>query len=187
VDLITSESIDPLIREFKRRGIDYRGVLYAGLMLTKQGPKIVEFNIRFGDPETQVVVPRVKNDLAQMLFEVASGKLETEPEFIAEAMVTVVLAAEGYPVSPRTGAVIRGAEDIDLDGVQIFHAGTKRAASGELVVGGGRVLNVTAKGRDLAAARKLAYESISGIYFENMQYRMDIALSASEVKDTYCG
>ncbi len=187
VDLIMSESVDPLIRELKRRGIDYRGILYAGLMLTKQGPKIVEFNIRFGDPETQVVVPRVKNDLAQILFEVASGKLETEPEFIAEATVTVVLAAEGYPISPRTGAVIKGAEGIELDGVQIFHAGTKRADSGELVVGGGRVLNVTAKGRDLAAARKLAYESISGISFENMQYRMDIALSASEVKDTYCG
>ncbi len=182
VDQIMREAIDPLIEEFKRRGIDYRGILYAGLMLTSMGPKVVEFNIRFGDPETQVVVPRVKNDLAQILMEVASGELRTEPEFISEAMVTVVMAAEGYPLSPKMGAVIIGAEDFKRDGVQIFHAGTKRAESGALVVSGGRVLNVTAKGRDIEAARRLAYDSLSQIAFDNMQYRKDIALRASQLE-----
>ncbi|MDA8080019.1 MAG: phosphoribosylamine--glycine ligase [Actinomycetota bacterium] len=181
VDQILSESVDPLIKEFNKRGIDYRGVLYAGLMLTKDGPKIVEFNIRFGDPETQVVIPRVKNDLAQLLFELASGDLKTEPEFISESMVTVVIAAEGYPLSPRVGAVITGAEDVMGDGVQVFHAGTRRSSSGDLVVGGGRVLNVTAKGKDLKSARGLAYESVSLVSFEKMQYRRDIALNASEL------
>lgn len=168
-----------MIAEFNRRGIDYRGILYAGLMLTKDGPKIVEFNIRFGDPETQVVVPRVKNDLAQILFEAASGRIETEPEFIPEAMVTVVLAAEGYPLSPRTGAVIEGADRPLPKGVQLFHAGTKRSDTGELVVGGGRVLNISAKGADLSEARARAYSALSLVSFKNMQYRKDIALRAS--------
>lgn len=179
VDRILNESIHPLIAEFNRRGIDYRGILYAGLMLTKDGPKIVEFNIRFGDPETQVVVPRVKNDLAQILFEAASGRIETEPEFIPEAMVTVVLAAEGYPLSPRTGAVIEGADRPLPKGVQLFHAGTKRSDTGELVVGGGRVLNISAKGADLSEARARAYSALSLVSFKNMQYRKDIALRAS--------
>lgn len=184
VERIMKDSIEPLIAEFKRREIDYRGILYAGLMLTEDGPRIVEFNIRFGDPETQAVVPRVSNDLASILLEVASGELQTEPEFFSEAVVTVVLAAEGYPVFPRTGAVISGAEDFQPEGVQIFHAGTKRADSGELVVGGGRVLNVTARGRDIRHARQLAYDSIERVSFEKMQYRSDIALQASMLEST---
>ena len=182
VEKILKESVDPLIAEFRNRGIDYRGILYAGLMLTKAGPRVVEFNIRFGDPEAQVVVPRVKNDLAQILFEAASGEITTMPEFIPDSMVTVVLAAEGYPLAPNAGAVITGAEGEMPDGVQLFHAGTKRSPSGELCVSGGRVLNVTARGSDLKAARALAYESLSAVSFEKMQYRRDIALSASEGK-----
>lgn len=183
VSQILRDSVEPLIAEFRNRGIDYRGVLYAGLMLTINGPRIVEFNIRFGDPETQVVVPRIKNDLARILFEVASGEIRTRPEFISEAMVTVVLAADGYPLAPKSGAVITGAEDPLPDGVQVFHAGTRRSNSGELLVSGGRVLNVTAKGRDLKAARALAYRSLAAISFEKMQYRLDIALSACEQND----
>lgn len=183
VDRILEESVSPLIREFNRRGIDYRGVLYAGLMLTSSGPKVIEFNIRFGDPETQVVVPRVKNDLAQMLYEVATGDLKTRPEFGDEAAVTVVLAAQGYPLKPCYGAVIEGTEDQLDQRVRLYHAGTKRNESGELVVGGGRVLNVTAQGTNLASARSLAYRSLSRITFENMQYRRDIALQACEAEN----
>lgn len=183
VDRIITDAVDPLIAEFKRRGIDYRGILYAGLMLTSAGPKIIEFNIRFGDPETQVVVPRIKNDLAQMLHEVAAGDLRTRPEFKDEATVTVVLAAQGYPLAPCYGAVITGAEDSFDDGVRIFHAGTTRNEMGELVVGGGRVLNVTAQSANLESARTLAYRSLSRITFEKMQYRQDIALLASEAEN----
>lgn len=180
IEQIMNESIDPLIKEFIRRGIDYRGILYAGLMLTKGGPKVVEFNIRFGDPETQVVVPRIQNDLAQLLYEVAQGELKTKPEVIDEAVVTVVLAAEGYPERPISGAQISiDSENLD-SAVRIFHAGTRSLGSGELVVSGGRVLNVTASGKNLKAARELAYKTISSVRFENMQYRSDIALRASE-------
>lgn len=179
VDQIISVSITPLIEEFQKEGIDYRGILYAGIMLTQDGPKIVEFNIRFGDPETQVVVPRVKNDLGQILYEVASGNLTTRPEFLPSAFVTVVLAAEGYPIAPRYGAVITGAEDLDFEDVRVFHAGTKRSDNGELLVGGGRVLNVTASGEDIKTARNTAYQALGSISFEGMQFRKDIALQAS--------
>lgn len=175
---IMEESVDPLIAEFLRRGIDYRGILYAGLMITETGPKIVEFNIRFGDPETQVVVPRIKNDLAQMLLEVAQGNLVTKPEVVDDAVVTVVLAAEGYPTNPQYGATI-SIQNEQLDGnVRIFHAGTKVSRSGDLLVSGGRVIDVTAIGPSLNAARELAYQSIPNVNFNNMQFRSDIALRA---------
>lgn len=184
IDEIMKSSINPLITEFIRRGIDYRGILYAGLMMTSRGPKVIEFNIRFGDPEAQVVVPRIKNDLAQLLFEVANGKLMSEPEFVDESMVTVVLAAEGYPGRPAYGAVIEGAE-VAPKGVCFFHAGTSRDTRGELVVSGGRVLSVSARGEDLRHAREHAYDALKLISFEKMQYRSDIALRASEHHGAY--
>lgn len=183
IDQIMEESINPLIAEFVRRGIDYRGILYAGLMITETGPKVVEFNIRFGDPETQVVVPRIKNDLAQMLYEVAQGDLVTKPEVIDDAVVTIVLAAEGYPTNPQYGAVI-SIQNAQLDrNVRIFHAGTKVSPSGHLIVGGGRVINVTAIASSLKAARELAYKSIPSVNFNNMQFRSDIALRACSSND----
>ena len=125
VDALVAEAVAPLVEALRARGIDYRGVLYAGLMLTPTGPKVLEFNVRFGDPETQVVVPRFEGDLAALLAEVAAGALVTTPRFAPDPAVCVVLASEGYPESPRTGDPIAGLDEAGaLPGVTVFHAGT---------------------------------------------------------------
>src|SRR5204862_6420161 len=134
--------------------IDYRGVLYAGLMLTPDGPKVLEYNVRFGDPEAEVVLPRLDSDLAALLAEAATGALQSAPSFTNDACVTVVLAAEGYPSSPRTGDVIEGIDEASaLPGVTVFCAGVGQDAAGHLVTAGGRVLDVTATGATIAEAR----------------------------------
>src|SRR5436190_9438768 len=177
VDEVMAKAIEPTIAALRARGVDYRGVLYAGLMLTIEGPKIVEYNIRFGDPEAQAVLPRYAGDLAQLLAEAADGRLRSEPTFVDAAAVCIALAAPGYPTAVRTGDLITGIDDAAaLDGVTILHAGTARNDAGELVTGGGRVLNVVATAPTLSAARNLAYRAADLIHWDGIHYRKDIAL-----------
>ncbi len=173
---VLERAVEPTLAALRARGVDYRGVLYAGIMLTADGPKVLEYNVRFGDPEAQVVFPRYAGDLAALLAEAAAGHLVTEPQFDDRAAVTVVLAAEGYPRNPRTGDVIEGLDKADaLPGVSVFRAGVARDAAGRLVTAGGRVLNVTGMGTDVTAARATAYDAVSAISWPGMQYRTDIA------------
>ena len=160
----------------RAEGIDYRGVLYAGLMLTPEGPKMLEYNCRFGDPETQVVVPRLQTDLAALLHEAATGHLVSEPRFVADAAVTVVCASEGYPRAPRTGDVIEGlAVARHVEGVTVFCAGVALDDDHRLVTAGGRVLDVTGMGPNLATARQLAYQAVACLHWPGMHVRTDIA------------
>lgn len=155
---------------------DYRGCLYGGFMLTPEGPKVLEFNARFGDPETQVVLPRLKTDLVDIMMAVADGKPEdVHLEWSDEWAVSVVLASGGYPGSYEKGKVILGIDDAEaLEGVQVFHAGTAFNPDGELITAGGRVLNVVALGDTFEQARERAYEACDLIKFEGMQFRSDI-------------
>jgi phosphoribosylamine---glycine ligase len=165
----------PTVAEMRRRGTPFAGLLYVGLALTAQGPRVVEFNARFGDPESQVVLALLATPLGGLLHAAATGRLGTQPplEWRPGAAVTVVLAAANYPGAPRTGDVIIGA---DRPGV--LHAGTRRDAGGRLVSAGGRVLSVTATGPTLAAAREAAYALVDGIELPGGQYRSDIGLRA---------
>jgi phosphoribosylamine--glycine ligase len=172
---IMDAAVAPTLAELARRGIEYRGVLYAGLMLTPAGPKIIEYNVRFGDPECQVVVPRLASDLATHLLEAATGRLVTPVRFRDDACVTVVLAAEGYPTAPRTGDVIAGLDAAAaLDDVIVFHAGTARAGE-HLVTAGGRVLDVTALGATIEEARARAYAAADLVTWPGRSLRSDIA------------
>lgn len=161
-------------------GLDYRGTLYGGFMLTPAGPKVVEFNARFGDPETQVVLPRLESDLVDIMLAVAQGRPEDiELSWSDTWAVCVVLASEGYPGPYEKGKVILGIEEAEaIDGVMVFHAGTKRNADGELVTNGGRVLNVVALGDTFEQARERAYEACDLINFEGKQLRSDIGRKA---------
>lgn len=175
VDEVMVDAVEPTLAALADRGIEYRGVLYAGLMLTPEGTKVLEYNIRFGDPETQVVIPRLESDLAVHCAEAATGRLTTPVLFTDDACVTVVVACDGYPVAPRTGDTISGLEvAAALDGVQIFHAGT--VADGDVVrTAGGRVLSVTAVAPTVDQARDRAYQAVELISWPGMQYRHDIA------------
>ncbi len=176
---IMSDFVEPTLAELQRRGIDYRGALFAGLMLTPTGPKMLEYNVRFGDPETQVVLPRIDSDLVQLLSEAASGNIETEPSFSHDALITVVCASEGYPASARTGDVIAGIDEARaLDGVEVYLAGVKRNDADELITGGGRVLNVVGRGATIAEAVERAYAGVAEISWPGMQHRTDIAHQA---------
>jgi phosphoribosylamine---glycine ligase len=161
----------------------YRGVLFAGLMLTHEGPKVLEFNCRFGDPETQVLLPRMPYRVGTLLHACAGGRLAFEAGhagFDEGAAVTVVIASEGYPGRYETGAPIDGVEDAEaLEGVTVFHSGTGRDAAGRLVTAGGRVVSVTGAGASLAEARDRAYRGAERIRFEGMHYRTDIAADAA--------
>ena len=179
VDTIMTTCIEPTLAELTRRGIDYRGTLFAGLMLTANGPKMLEYNVRFGDPETQVILPRVESDLCQLLAEAAAGKIETTPTFSDDAVVTVVCASEGYPASARTGDVIEGLDAARaLEGVSVYTAGVKADDAGALVTGGGRVLNVVGRGATVADAIDRAYAGVAEISWPGMQHRSDIAHQA---------
>jgi len=183
VDQLVEEAVAPLVAALVRRGIDYRGVLYAGLMLTPDGPKVLEFNVRFGDPETQVVLPRLDGDLAGLLAEVAAGALRTRPRFTGEAAVCVVMASEGYPESPRTGDAVEGLVDAArVEGVTVFHAGTAVPAGdarGGVVTAGGRVLGVTGLAPTLEQARARAYRGVEAISWPGAHVRTDIAREAA--------
>ncbi|HVE46043.1 MAG TPA: phosphoribosylamine--glycine ligase [Acidimicrobiales bacterium] len=168
--------IDRTLAELRRREIEYRGVLYAGLMLTPDGVKVLEYNVRFGDPEAQVVLPRYRGDLAGLLAEAAAGRLRSEPAAVDDACVCVVLAAAGYPAAPRSGDVVSGVEEArEVEGTLVFEAGVSRDGDGNLVTTAGRVLDVCALGETVAEARRRAYEAAGCIKFAGMQYRSDIA------------
>jgi phosphoribosylamine--glycine ligase len=171
----------PVLDELARRGTPFHGVLYAGLMMTADGPKVLEFNVRFGDPETQAILPRLRSDLLALLERatVAGGLEGVELDWAPESAVTVVLASAGYPQSSSSGDVISGLDSIP-DGVYVTHAGTARSASGEPVTAGGRVLNVTGLGADLADARSAAYAAAEMIDFAGKQMRRDIAMKVAQ-------
>ncbi|QSB14659.1 phosphoribosylamine--glycine ligase [Natronosporangium hydrolyticum] len=175
VEEVMTSVVRPTLAELARRGTPYTGVLYVGLALTAAGPRVVEFNCRFGDPETQVVLALLETPLAGLLYAAATGRLAEHPplRWRSGAAVTVVLAAAGYPASPTTGDVIEGA---DRPGV--LHAGTRSADDGSLVTAGGRVLCATATGADLAGARDAAYQLVGQVSFAGAQHRGDIALAA---------
>lgn len=166
---------------------DYRGCLYGGFMLTPEGPKVLEFNARFGDPETQVVLPRLEGDLVNVMLAVAEGRPEDIVlSWSGKWAVSVVLASEGYPGSYEKGKVILGLEEAqDLDGVIVFHAGTALNPDGELITAGGRVLNVVALGDTFEEARNRAYEACELIKFEGVQYRSDIGRRALQGRSAW--
>jgi phosphoribosylamine---glycine ligase len=169
----------PVVDELRRRGTPFHGVLYAGLMLTAAGPKVLEYNCRFGDPETQAVLPRLRSDLLELLEAAATpgGLTDAEPDWSPDWAVTVVLASRGYPGSSSKGDVISGLDEVE--GAEVFHAGTA-TEDGRIVTAGGRVLGVTALGATPGEARDRAYEAADRIRFEGRQMRGDIALRAVE-------
>jgi phosphoribosylamine---glycine ligase len=181
VDDVVDRFVEPTLAELRRRGIDYRGTLYAGLMLTPDGPKLLEYNVRFGDPEAQVVLPRLDDDLADLLAAAAAGDLGgRSPRFVDDAAVCVVLATPGYPEDPRSGALIEGIDEAcAVPGVEVFHAGVARLEDGPLITAGGRVLDVVGFGATIADARKTAYEAARRITWPGIQYRSDIAEEAA--------
>jgi phosphoribosylamine--glycine ligase len=181
VDELAAAVHQPVVDLMRERGSPFHGVLYAGLMLTADGPKVLEFNVRFGDPETQAVLPRLRSDLLDVLLRatrpggLAGMRLEWDPRWA----VTLVLASAGYPESSSQGDVISGLGDVPA-GVEVTHAGTARGPGGEVVTAGGRVLNVTALGDGPAAARDAAYAAADMVRFEGRQLRRDIAARAVE-------
>ena len=177
--------IGPAIQELARRGTPYRGLLYAGLSLTAAGVRVVEFNARFGDPETQVVLDRLASPLAGLLAAAASGSLaDLGPlRWASGAAVTVVIAAEGYPAAPVTGDIIDGVDEAErVAGAHVLHAGTAIDAAGRLVSAGGRVLDVVGTGPDLATARDVAYQAAAAIGMRGGWYRRDIAEAAAQAR-----
>ncbi len=170
----------PVLDELAARGIAFHGVLYAGLMLTSDGPKVLEFNVRFGDPETQAILPRLRSDLLDLLEAATTrgGLAGVELQWAPETAVTVVLASRGYPEGASTGDVITGLDEVS-DDVYVTHAGTARDGDGAVVTAGGRVLSVTALGADAPAARRTAYAAADVIAFDGKQLRRDIARPAA--------
>jgi phosphoribosylamine--glycine ligase len=182
LDEIARTVHQPVVDELRHRGTPFHGILYAGLMLTDEGPRVLEFNARFGDPETQAVLPRLRSDLLDLLQRAATpeGLRGAELEWDPRWAVTVVLASAGYPAGASSGDRIVGLEQAAATGAEVMHAGTARAADGAIVTAGGRVLNVTGLGGGPGAARDAAYAAADLITFEGRQLRRDIALRAVE-------
>jgi phosphoribosylamine--glycine ligase len=181
---LVAEIHQPVLDELARRGAPFRGVLYAGLMMTAAGPRVLEFNVRFGDPETQAILPRLRSDLLHLFDQVSAGSLDgVELEWAPDTAVTVVLASRGYPETSSSGDVISGLDAVP-NGVYVTHAGTARAPDGAIVTAGGRVLSVTARGSDAATARERAYAAADMIEFPGKQLRRDIALRVAELERT---
>ncbi|MGW7289030.1 phosphoribosylamine--glycine ligase [Streptomyces sp. NPDC054847] len=186
VDEVMASVLQPTVDELRRRGTPFSGLLYAGLAITSRGVRVIEFNARFGDPETQVVLARLKTPLARVLLHAAKGTLDTEPPLTwrDDAAVTVVVASHNYPGTPRTGDPIEGLDAVaaeDAPHAYVLHAGTKR--DGDAVVSaGGRVLSVTATGKDLTEARERAYRAVGRIRLDGSQHRTDIARKAAEAR-----
>jgi phosphoribosylamine--glycine ligase len=179
VEQVMRETVEPTLAEMRKRGIPFAGLLYVGLALTPDGPKVIEFNARFGDPETQVVLALLETPLAGLLHAAATGALADQPplRWRSGAAVTVVVASNNYPGTPRTGDVIEGGEQPG-----VIHAGTARRADGALISAGGRVLSATATGPDLDSAREAAYALVDGITLDGSHHRKDIALRAAQGK-----
>jgi phosphoribosylamine--glycine ligase len=175
IELAQHTVLEPTVRALAKEGKPYKGVLYAGLMMTDDGMKVLEFNARLGDPETQVILPRLKTDLVEILMSVVEGTLhKTKVEWYDEACVGVVLASAGYPGGYKKGFPITGWEKLDKD-IVVFHAGTKAGADGLPHTDGGRVLTVVGKGRTLAEARSKVYSNVPRLHFEGCRFRSDIA------------
>ena len=178
---VLEEILKPTIRGLRSEGREYKGVLYAGLILTKEGPKVLEFNARFGDPETQVILPRLKTDLIDILNAVIDGSLhKINIEWEDNAAVCVVVASGGYPGKYQKGKVINGLERLEkMKDIIVFHAGTKlQLQDNKIITSGGRVLGITAWDDTISKAKEKAYEGVEKIYFEDMYYRKDIAVKA---------
>ena len=176
---IQRDVTEAAVRAMLAEGRQYRGVLYPGLMVTADGPTVLEFNCRFGDPEAQVLLPRLQSDLLEVLWAVANSRLdEVQPHWSEDACVAVVLSSGGYPGPYETGFPIEGLADLDPD-VHAFQAGTARRDDGTLVTAGGRVLTVAATGRTLAEAREKAYRNVGRVRFQGMHYRRDIGAAQS--------
>ena len=182
VELVTRDIAEPVIRQLDAEGTPFIGLLYAGLILTDDGVKVIEFNARFGDPETQVVLPRLVDPLSELLLAAASGHLEDLPlpAFANDVAVTVVLASEGYPASPITGRALTNLREAEsIDGVHLAHAATAETDGG-LVATGGRVLNVVGVATTFVEARDRAYRALGAIGLEGGQHRTDIAARVAE-------
>jgi phosphoribosylamine--glycine ligase len=176
---INNEILTPMIRGLAAEGIEYKGVLYAGLMITDDGPKVLEFNVRFGDPENQALMPRLTTDLVEVMNAVVDGRLsEIELRWSPKAAVCVVMASGGYPGSYEKGKVISGLDSVENDSVVVFHAGTKRLEDGRIATDGGRVLGVTGLGDTIAEAIETTYTAVEKIRFDGAHYRKDIGAKA---------
>jgi phosphoribosylamine--glycine ligase len=185
--MLMTEMLERTVATMADQGIHISGVLYGGFVLTDEGPRVLEYNVRFGDPETQVIMPMLETDLLDVLVATADGKLgELELAWRDGVCLTVVLASGGYPGSYETGKVITGIDDAEgVEGVTVYHAGTTIDDDGNLVTAGGRVLNVTAVAPTFEEARERAYAAVSRIHFDGMHYRSDIGVRAlaPEAKD----
>ncbi|MBI4314045.1 MAG: phosphoribosylamine--glycine ligase [Candidatus Omnitrophica bacterium] len=183
MNFIQRKILNATVAQMAKEGRPFSGALYAGLMMTADGPKVLEYNVRFGDPETQAILPRLKTDLAELLLQAARGEIPPEPlQWDARSCACVVLASEGYPAKPAAGDVMEGLEDAAAMGdVMIFHAGTRRV-DGRWLTAAGRVLNVVALGTDHAQAVRRAYEAAEKIHFRGMQMRRDIGARVLGVK-----
>ncbi|MFJ4775055.1 phosphoribosylamine--glycine ligase [Streptomyces sp. NPDC088762] len=184
VDEVMASVLQPTVDELRHRGAPFSGLLYAGLAITSRGVRVIEFNARFGDPETQVVLARLRTPLASVLLNAARGTLDAEPplKWRDDAAVTVVIASHNYPETPRTGDPIEGLAEVaaeDGPDAYVLHAGTRREGD-SVVSAGGRVLSVTATGSDLAQAREKAYKAVARIRLDGSQHRTDIAAKAAE-------
>ncbi len=172
---VTNTVLEPAVKAMAQEGMPYKGVLYAGLMIAAEGPKVLEFNARFGDPETQAILPRLKTDLVDILLAVVDNKLSRiQVRWAEDACVGVVMASGGYPGSYKTGFKITGLDELN-DEVTVFHAGTKLGNDSQAYTDGGRVLTVTATGKNMAAARAIVYDNLPRIHFDGCHYRRDIA------------
>ena len=177
---VENEIILPSIRRMAERGTPFTGVLFAGIMVTPKGPKLIEYNVRFGDPECQVLMLRLKSDAVDLLEATARGTLATaKPKFSDDVALTVVVVAKGYPVNPEKGSEIKGVEELDGSDLVVFHAGTL-LRDGKLIANGGRVLNVTALGKTVAEARDRAYAAVDKIDWPEGFCRRDIGWRAVE-------
>jgi phosphoribosylamine--glycine ligase len=175
---ISDEVLNKFLQGLKQEGLVYKGIIYAGIMLTQSGPKVLEFNVRFGDPETQAVLMRLKSDLADVMNKTAEGRVsEINLEWRDEPAVCVVMASGGYPAEYSKGHEITGIDEAEKTGAVVFHAGTS-LKDGKLVNSGGRVLGVTALGTDIAEAVKNAYKAVEKINWKDCRYRKDIAFRA---------
>ncbi|MGB2694642.1 MAG: phosphoribosylamine--glycine ligase [Dehalococcoidia bacterium] len=180
--IIRNAVTETAVRAMLDEGRPYRGVLYPGIMVTGDGPQVIEFNCRFGDPEAQVLLPRLESDLLDVLWAVASNRLsDIEVRWSDEACVGVVLASGGYPGAYETGFPIEGLDDLDGD-VLVFHAGTRRSDDGAFATAGGRVLTIVARGATLADASEKAYRNVERIRFEGMHYRRDVGATAAALR-----
>ena len=179
---VMAEMIEPTLAAMRARGTPFSGVLFAGLMITDEGPKLIEYNVRFGDPECEVLIPRLDGDWLELLLAAAQGRLsDIAPRWRDDVALTVVLAAKGYPGRPATGGLVAGLDEArSVPGVTIFHAGTRLDGGGRLIAAGGRVLAVTALARDLPEARRKAYAAIAHVDWPDGFCRTDIGCRENE-------